>query len=39
MAVKLYTKAATKGNAEAAFNLGLLYERGKGVKKDYSKAF
>ena len=42
---KDYTKAreiweplAEAGNAEAQFNLGVLYENGRGVARDYSKA-
>ena len=31
-------KAAQKGSSEAQFNLGLMYERGIGVKQDYAQA-
>ena len=36
--VSKYQKAAEQGNAEAQFNLGLCYKRGKGVTKDDAKA-
>lgn len=35
---ELYQKAADQGNADAQVNLGLLYEKGKGVPKDLRKA-
>lgn len=38
MAVQLYTKAAAAGNAEGIYNLGLLYQDGKGVNKDIHRA-
>ena len=31
-------KAAEQGDAEAQFNLGLMYENGKGVRRDYAEA-
>ena len=31
-ALKLYEKACAKGHVKAAYNLGLLYQRGDGVK-------
>jgi hypothetical protein len=33
-----YEKAATKGDADAMTNLGLLYANGQGVTQDYAKA-
>ncbi|KAF8920469.1 hypothetical protein BGZ58_004354, partial [Dissophora ornata] len=33
-----YLKAANQGNASAQYNLGFMYEHGKGVPQDYSKA-
>ncbi len=33
-----YEKAAALGNANAMCNLGVSYERGRGVKQDYVKA-
>ena len=33
-----YEKAAVQGNAEAQFNLGLMYRKGEGVRQDYVKA-
>ena len=33
-----YKKAADKGYALAQYNLGILYEGGKGVKKDVQQA-
>ncbi len=38
MAAKYYSKAAAQGNAEGAYNLGLLYQNGKGVKQDFKMA-
>ena len=35
---KIFFKLAEQGDVEAQFNLGLMYGKGKGVKKDYSKA-
>ena len=37
-AVKWYRKAAEQGDAEAQFNLGLMYADGEGVPKDYAEA-
>ena len=37
-AFKWYTKAAAQGHAAAEYNLGFLYDDGRGVKKDISKA-
>jgi len=37
-ALKLYEKACAKGHVKAAYNLGLLYQRGDGVQKDSAKA-
>ncbi len=33
-----YEKAAAQGNAEAQYNLGMMYEQGKGVRQDYAEA-
>ena len=37
-ACQWYEKAAAQGNAEAQFNLGLMYHEGQGVRQDYAKA-
>ncbi len=37
-AVKLYKQEASKGNAVAQNNLGVLYRKGKGVTKNYQQA-
>ncbi|HTD06148.1 tetratricopeptide repeat protein [Undibacterium sp.] len=37
-ALKLFKKAAKKGNSDAQFNLGLMYVNGEGVKRDYDQA-
>uniref|UniRef100_A0A914PDE5 Probable UDP-N-acetylglucosamine--peptide N-acetylglucosaminyltransferase SPINDLY n=1 Tax=Panagrolaimus davidi TaxID=227884 RepID=A0A914PDE5_9BILA len=37
-AAAYYAKAAHAGNAEGMYNLGLLYERGKGVKRDFDES-
>lgn len=37
--IEAIKKMAEQGNARAMNNLGLLYERGLGVEKDYQKAF
>jgi TPR repeat protein len=34
-----YEKAASKNNANAQYDLGILYFYGRGVHKDYNKAF
>ena len=36
--VEFYRKAAEKGDAEAMFNLGVMYAKGRGVGKDEKKA-
>ena len=35
---KFFLELAEQGDVEAQFNLGLMYGKGRGVKKDYSKA-
>ncbi len=35
---KFFLELAEQGDVEAQFNLGLMYGKGKGVKRDYSKA-
>ena len=37
-AAKLLVTQAQQGNAEAQFNLGLMYDNGQGVPKDYKEA-
>ena len=37
-ALPLYEKAAEQGDATAQFNLGIMYENGKGIAQDYSRA-
>jgi TPR repeat protein len=37
-AAKYYASAASQGNAEGMYNLGMMYDRGQGVKKDHSLA-
>lgn len=37
-AAKLYGPLAEKGNAEAQYNLGVMYRAGRGVPQDYQKA-
>ena len=37
-AVVWYGKSAAQGNAAAQFNLGVLYENGRGTKVDFAKA-
>ena len=36
--VKDITKSAKKGDIEAQYNLGLMYENGRGVPQDYKQA-
>ena len=38
-AFKYCKKSAEQGHEEAQFNLGVMYEDGRGVKQDYFKAF
>ena len=38
-AFKYCKKSAEEGHAEAQFNLGVMYQYGRGVKQDYFKAF
>ncbi len=38
-AFKWYTKAALQGQVEAQYNLGVMYDQGKGVPKNYSDAY
>lgn len=35
---ELYQLAAGHGHASAQYNLGLLYNKGQGVRKDYTRA-
>jgi TPR repeat protein len=37
-AAKWFLKAAEQGDADAQYNLALMYENGEGVKKDYKEA-
>jgi len=37
-AVKWYRKAAEQGDADAQFNLALMYDNGQGVPQDYVQA-
>ena len=37
-AFEWFTKAANQGYADAQFNMGVMYEFGKGVHQDYQKA-
>lgn len=39
LAASLYRKAAKKGNRNAYYNLGRIYELGKGVRKNLQKSF
>lgn len=39
VALKEFKKSAEQGNANAQFNLGLMYSEGRGVPKDDSQAF
>ena len=36
--IKTLTKRAKGGNAEAQFNLGVMYQGGQGVPQDYKEA-
>jgi len=36
--VKLFRQAADKGNAQAQYNLGIMYKNGQGVKRDDKEA-
>ena len=36
--VKWYTLAAEQGDADAQYNLGVMYENGDGVPQDYVRA-
>jgi TPR repeat protein len=38
-AVYWFKKAAEQGNTIAQFNLGVMYDKGQGVRQDYQKAF
>ena len=38
MAVTLYRKAADQGLASAQYNLGVMYDRGRGLPQNYSAA-
>ncbi len=38
-ALKWYTKAAEQGLAEAQYNLAIFYSNGRGVRRDYVKAY
>lgn len=38
-AAKNWRLAAKQGNATSQYNLGVLYEKGEGVKADLNKAF
>ena len=35
---KLYRLSAEQGDAQAQYDLGLMYEQGKGIRKDYALA-
>ena len=37
-AQKIFQTLAAQGNAEAQYNLGFMYDSGKGVKQDYAEA-
>ena len=37
-AVQSFRKAAEDGNADAQFNLGVMYSKGRGVEQDYARA-
>ena len=36
--MKWYTKAAEQGHASAQYNLGVMYDTGKGALQDYKEA-
>ncbi|MBN1764740.1 MAG: sel1 repeat family protein [Sedimentisphaerales bacterium] len=38
-ALKWYTKAAEQGDADAQFNLGVIYDDAKGVPQNYIEAY
>ena len=38
-AVKWYRKAAEQGDAEAQYNLGVMYDKGEGVPKNNVEAY
>ena len=38
-ALKIYEELASKGDLEAKHNIGVMYNNGKGIDKDYKKAF
>ena len=37
-ALRLYRPLADKGNAEAQYNLGFMYDKGQGVPQEYAVA-
>ena len=37
-AIELFTLATNQGNADAQYNLGVMYANGQGLKQDYKKA-
>ena len=37
-AVQSFRKAAEDGNADAQFNLGVMYSKGRGVEQDFARA-
>ena len=36
-AMKLFQKSCDSGNGSGCFNLGIIYEKGKGINQDYTK--
>ena len=38
-AIELFLPLATQGNANAQYNLGLMYDEGKTVTQDYARAY
>ena len=38
-ALTIFEDLAKKGDIDAQYNLGLMYDNGRGVKQDYKKAF